>query len=422
MAEIKGYRPRIMDPILAERLKAIGGVMVEGARGSGKTQLATRQAGSVSRLDVDVQQRTLAELSPSTFLQGATPQLIDEWQLVPSLWDQVRREIDDRRLPGQFILTGSATPEENTRFHTGIGRLSRLQLRPMTLFETGASTGHVSLSQIFQNAAEPTLGSHNGLEFFAELIIRGGWPAMLDQSPVAAQQFSIDYVESLLQFDVPQISGGIRNSQGLKRLLTAYAQLSAHPVSKTKIIDRATHAEDDPKSADLARTTADSYLDAAQRLMILDDIDAWSPGLRSRIRLSSTPKRFLVDPSLAAALMRVDASGLINDLNTMGFLFEALVIRDLRVYAQPLEADVYHYREHATGLEVDAIIQGRDGRWIGCEVKMGVSQIDSAAESLLKVARKIASAPAALMVIVMSGPAYQRPDGVWVVPIDQLGP
>lgn len=396
--------------------------MVEGARGSGKTQLATRQARSVSRLDVDVQQRTLAELSPATFLQGAVPQLIDEWQLVPSLWDHVRREIDDRRRPGQFILTGSATPEENTRFHTGIGRISRLQLRPMTLFETGASTGRVSLAQVFQNEAESTLGSANGIEFFAELIIRGGWPAMLGQAPAAAQQFSIDYVENLLQFDVPQISGGIRNSQGLQRLLTAYAQLSAHPVSKTKIIDRAANAENDPKSTALARATADSYLDAAQRLMILDDVEAWSPGLRSRIRLSSTPKRFLVDPSLAAALMRVDAAGLINDLNTMGFLFEALVIRDLRVYAEPLDADIYHYREHATGLEIDAIIQHRDGSWVGCEIKMGVSQIDAAAESLLKVARKIVHAPAALMVVVMSGPAYRRPDGVWVVPIDQLGP
>lgn len=422
MAELTGYRPRIMDKILAKRLHAIGGVMVEGARGTGKTQLATRQAGSVSRLDVDVQQRTLAELSPSTFLQGATPQLVDEWQLVPSLWDQVRREIDDRRLPGQFILTGSSTPEESTRFHTGTGRLSRLHLRTMTLFETGASSGHVSLAQLFENTATPTLGSHNGIEFFAELIIRGGWPAMLGQTPAAAQQFSIDYAENLLQFDLPQISGRIRNSQGLKRLLTSYAQLSAHPVSKTKIIERATNAENDPKSASLARATADSYLDAAQRLMILDDIEAWSPGLRSRVRLSSTPKRFLVDPSLAAALMRVDAQGLLNDLNTMGFLFEALVIRDLRVYAQPFDADIYHYREHATGLEVDAIIQRRDGTWIGCEVKMGVSQIDAAAESLLKVARKITTKPAALMVVVMSGPAYQRPDGVWVIPIDQLGP
>lgn len=413
------YIPRIADTLLREQLASLGAVAIEGPRSSGKTETAAHQARSAVRLDVDANARALAEVEPALLLEGDQPRLIDEWQEFPRLWDHVRRAVDDSRgRPGQFILTGSSMPADDARSHTGAGRISRLRMRTLSLFESGFSSGGVSIRRLLDGSQVAAAGSDRSIRDYAEQIVRGGWPASIRQSPRVAEQYARAYARNAMDTDIPALGGKPRNPASLQRFFTAYAQLTGSPVSISAVVKRAFAAE-----GGITDETAQRYREAAERLMLIEDLPAWSPALRSRTRLVSTPKRFFVDPSLAAAYLGVDAAGLLADLNTMGFLFENLALRDLRCYADALDCMMSHYRESNGELEADMVLSTRSGEWIAFEVKMGASRIDEAAAALTKLRdRRVESPPAALVVVTMKGGAYQRPDGVWVVPLNLLGP
>ncbi len=356
---------------------------------------------------------------PNLVLSGNTPRLIDEWQVEPGIWNHVRREIDDRGKPGQFILTGSAVPSDDVIRHTGAGRILRLRMRPMSLAESGHSTGEVSLSELFEgqpaSCQQPTLS----IEDIATLISTGGWPGMLHLKPAQAQTVVRGYVDEIVRADINRVDGIDRDPVLVERFLISCARNISTLVSNNTLANDA-GGRDGP----LDPGTVNSYLSALQRLMVIEDAPPWSPNLRSRSRLRAASKRLFVDPSIAVAALGVSPGRLLLDLEFLGFLFEALVFRDLRVFAQAMDAKVLHYRD-STGLEVDAVVETPDGRWAAFEIKLGQHRIDQGAASLLKLARRINTdrhgKPAALGVIVPKGYGYRRPDGVDVIPIGALG-
>ena len=394
--------------------------MIEGPKACGKTETARQHAQSEVLLDVDPEAQRAAAIDPRLVLPGAVPRLIDEWQREPRIWDAVRREVDQRRLPGQFLLTGSATPQDSASRHSGAGRMTVMTLRPMTLFEQGFSPGTVSLADLL-DGRDPAVGrSTLDLVAYAERIVIGGWPGLIGRSARDAAAFLSGYIDTIVEHDVGVVSGTRRDPRLVRRFLQAYAQLSAHPARLTTIVERARGIADNEAPS---RWTAEPYLDALDRLMVVDDLEAWNPDLRSRKRLMTTPKRHLVDPSLAAALMESDPARLLGDLNTLGYLFESLAVRDVRVYATASDASAYHYRERAGELEVDIVVERRDGTWVGIEVKMGSNLIDDAARALLRLAStRITRPPTALIVLTATEYAYRRDDGVIVVPLGLLGP
>ncbi|HRN28085.1 MAG TPA: DUF4143 domain-containing protein [Terrimesophilobacter sp.] len=416
------YWPRVADQLLKRDLEVFGAVSIDGPRSSGKTATASEIARSAVRLDTDLNARRLAEIEPDRLLSGARPRLLDEWQVYPHLWDHVRRAVDDAGgKPAQFILTGSAVPADNARVHSGTGRIARLRMRTMSLFELGHSTGEVSLGALFSGTQDPSGQSERTLQEFAEAITRGGWPALLDTPTPSAERFVRAYVDNSFHADIPDIEGSVRKPEAMSRYFLAYAQMTAQPAASTTIAARA-FGNQGPESSVILQT-AERYRDAAVRLMLIEDLPAWSPALRSRTRLARTAKRYFTDPSLAAALMEVNTAGLVNDLNTMGYLFENLVVRDLRVYAELLDAHVFHYRESSGDLEADVVVSKPTGEWVACEVKMGTRQLDAAAANLIKLRdTRVSDPPAALIILTMNGYCYQRPDGVWVVPLGLLGP
>ena len=394
--------------------------MIEGPKACGKTETARQHAASEVLLDIDPEAQRAAAIDARLVLAGAAPRLIDEWQREPRIWDAVRREVDTRRLPGQFILTGSATPRDTTRRHSGAGRMTTVAMRPMTLFEQGFSPGSVSLADLLEGRSPRGGASPLDLSDYAERIVVGGWPALIGRSVGAAMAFTSGYIDNIVEHDIDIVSGARRNPRLVRRFLQAYAQLSAHPARVSTIVDRARGEAGDEAPS---RWTAEPYLDALARLIVVDDVEAWNPQLRSRSRLMSTPKRHLVDPSLACALMECGPTRLLGDLNTMGYLFESLAVRDVRVYATAANASVFHYRERAGELEVDLIVERRDGAWIGIEVKMGSNLVDEAARSLQRLASaRVARPPEALLVLTATQYSYQRDDGVSVVPLGLLGP
>ena len=420
------YVPRIADGQLTDRLAALGAVVIEGPKACGKTATARRRAASEVLLDVDVEAMRAVAVDPRLVLDGPSPRLIDEWQREPRVWDAVRRAVDDRSAPGQFILTGSATPNDDAARHSGAGRISVMRMRPMTLFEQGYSTGQASLAVLMSGEAPDATRSALTLGAYAERIVVGGWPQLLGAQPTVAIQFIRDYLDTIVEHDIDAVSGARRDPRLVRRFLYAYAQLTAHPARLSTIIVRAhggdfEGADDDPGG--LTRWSAEPYLRALRRMMIVDEIEAWSPSLRSRSRLISLPKRLLVDPSLAAGLMDCSPERLLGDLNTLGFLFESLAARDLRIYAEASGGQVFHYRESSGDLEVDLVVEQSDGRWAGFEVKLGGDLVDEAAAALLHLARtRVSVAPSALVVITGTEYAYRRPDGVWVLPLGCLGP
>jgi predicted AAA+ superfamily ATPase len=329
--------------------------------------------------------------------------------------------VDDRHLPGQFVLTGSAMPTDDIPRHSGAGRFSIIRMRPMTLFEQGHSNGAVSLGALL--ASEDLAASQCGLDqrAYAERIVIGGWPGLIARSAREADVFIRGYLDAIVEHDVQAASGTRRDPDKVRRFLRAYAQLTAHPVSLSKLVERA--GEQATNGDTLTRFAAEPYLEALRRLMVVDEVEAWNAALRSRARLMSTPKRHLVDPSLAATLMDCDPERLLGDLNTLGFLFESLATRDVRVYAQANDASVFYYRERGGELEVDLVVERRDGAWLGIEVKLGGSLIDRAAAALLHLSETRAAAPAAALVVLTATEyAYRRDDGVLVVPLGLLGP
>ena len=414
------YVKRIADGLVASALGAVGAVVIEGPKACGKTETARQHALSEVLLDVEPEAQRAVGIDARLILPGPVPRLIDEWQREPRIWDAVRREVDSRRSPGQFILTGSATPKDSAARHSGAGRMSVVRMRPMTLFEQGFSPGTASVADLLAGRDPPAGTSTLDLIAYAERIVVGGWPALIGRSASDAMAVTMGYIDNIVEYDIDVVSGARRDPRLVRRFLQAYAQLSAHPSRLSTIVERARGiAEDEAPS----RWTAEPYLDALKRLMVVDDVEAWNPDLRSRTRLMTTPKRHLVDPSLAAALMECDPARLLGDLNSLGYLFESLAVRDIRVYASAVSASVYHYRERAGELEVDLIIEGRNGSWIGVEVKMGSALIDEAATALLRLAStRVIRPPVALVVLTATEYAYRRDDGVHVVPLGLLGP
>lgn len=416
------YLPRIVDAELATLLDAHGAVVVEGPKACGKTETARKQATSEVLLDIDVNAQQAAAIDPSLVLNGEPPRLLDEWQIVPALWNQVRRAVDADSRPGRYILTGSATPADDHTRHTGAGRFGRLRMRPMTLVELGVSTGDVSLSALLTGTASSSPDAGLTVPDLADEIVRGGWPGMRQLSSEAAARAVRDYLDQIRRTDIAAVDGVRRDPERVLRVLRSVARNTATQAKLTSIARDASGGDGEIKDDTVAE-----YLRSLTRLMIIEDLPAWRPHLRSSHQLRTGPTRHFVDPSLAAAALRATSETLLQDLKTLGLLFESLVIRDLRVYAQASDAEVAHYRD-SSGLEVDAILSAADGRWVALEIKLGATPeiVDEAAERLRAFANRVddtaRGAPAALGVVVGTGYGFVRPDGVHVLPIGSLGP
>ncbi len=415
------YRPRIIDAELDASLKSAGAVLIEGAKASGKTKTARQMAKSEVLLDVDEQARQAAALAPQVVLEGDEPRLIDEWQQEKRIWDHVRRAVDERGGPGHFILTGSSQPQDDKTRHVGAGRIIRLLMRPMTLVEMGYSSGDISLQAIMTGAVPRATDTGMTVAQIADLICQGGWPDLIDATPGDAQRLLRSYVGEVAKVDVQRLDGIRRHPRAVTRLLRSLARNVGNPVAI-----RALAADMNGTDGAADQETVGTYLDALARLHITEDLPAWSPTLQSKVRLRTSEVRYFVDPSLAVAALRADAARLQHDWRWFGFLFENLVIRDLRVYAQSFDAQVFAFRDE-TGLEADAVVEFPDGRWGAFEVKLGSrEQIDQAATSLLRVRGRvntsIAGEPAVLGVITATGFGYVRADGVSVIPISTISP
>jgi len=420
MSANSSYRARILDEELRERLQISGAVLIEGPKACGKTETARQAAASEVLLDVDEEARAAASIDPGLILAGDTPRLIDEWQVEPRVWNHVRRAVDDRRQPGQFILAGSAVPADDQTRHSGAGRFSRLRMRSMSLFESGLSDGSISLRALMDGGKASSTNSID-LPEMAEAVARGGWPALQEMPIEGAMKGLSDYLEEVSRTDINRIDGIQRDPARVRRLLRSLARNVATHVTSTTLATDSSDGGDEP----LKRQTVAEYLAALERLFVVEDQGPWEPHLRSRSILRKTPKRHFVDPSLAAAALGAGPEALVRDLNLFGFLFESLAVRDLRIYSQPLRGEVRQFRDNK-GLEIDAIVESNAG-WAAFEVKLGgPDAIDEAAAALLKFAREIdtrrSGEPAALGVIVAGGYGYTREDGIQVIPITALGP
>ncbi|MBW6520957.1 MAG: DUF4143 domain-containing protein [Desulfoarculaceae bacterium] len=410
------YRSRVVDNELRQRLSSTGAVVIEGPKACGKTATARNLAASEVLLDVDENARQAVAVDPRLVLAGDTPRLIDEWQIEPAIWNHIRRTVDERDAPGQFILTGSAAPADDITRHTGAGRLTRLRLRPMTLFELERSAGTVSLAELLNGGRPACPDPGLNIPELTELIAVGGWPGHLRLTSQQALRANRDYLEEIRRVDISRVDGVRRDPDKVGRLLRSLARNAGTYASATGM------AED---IGGITVQTVLEYLASLERLMIVEDQPAWAPHLRSRSRLRSAAKRHFVDPSLAVAALRATPEGLLNDMNLLGFLFESLVVRDLRVYAQVVDAEVLQYRDN-TGLEVDAVIQCADGRWGAFEIKLGTGMVEQGVASLLKFAARVdtdkCGPPSLLAVITGTGYGYLRDDGVSVIPIAALKP
>lgn len=421
--EREDYRPRLIDNIIDSYLDAFGAVCVEGPKWCGKTWTSSYHCKSEIMLgnpDGNFQNRQLAQMSPSLVLEGETPRLIDEWQEVPQLWDAVRYKVDQNGNKGQFILTGSATPNHKGILHSGAGRIAKLRMRPMSLFESGNSSGDISLKDICEGRIEPKISGEVDLRKLIDFIIRGGWPANQETTLKQAAYLPIQYIRAVLDDDVYRIDNVKRDKHKMELLLRSLARNEATTVTNKKLKNDIKEIDDE----DIDVETVSAYLDVFQRLFLTDNQKPFEAKLRSSIRIKQAEKRHLSDPSLAAALLNATPEMLLNDLNTLGFLFEALCERDLKIYAESFDAELYHYQDYNNN-EMDAVIAMPDGKWCGFEIKLGANQIDMAAENLIKIKNEIkasgGTAPDSLCVICgLSNAAYQRPDGVFVVPITAL--
>ena len=414
------YRPRVADGELADRMRSAGAVLMEGPKACGKTATAQRVAATLFRMDTDDGARALVDTAPEVLLSAQPPVLFDEWQVAPKLWNLVRHEVDDLGgAPGRFILTGSSTPVDDAKRHTGAGRYSMLRMRPMSLFETGASTGQVSLRKLFDGDFTPSLDPGVTVPALVNCIVTGGWPALLEVPLRAAQRWISDYVRTIVEVDMPQM--GVRRDPGtLRRLLASLGRGTGTDMSTQAIANDIAGSD-----RSVQRDTVAGYLDILNRLMITEDMPAWAPHMRSTTPLRKSPTRFMTDPSLGVAALGVGPGQLLLDLNATGFHFEGLVVRDLRVYAQPLGGRLSHWRDNNQH-EVDIIITLDDGRWGAIEVKMNPDAVDAAAASLLRFKDKVDTAktgePAFLAVATTRAAALRRGDGVYVLPVASLGP
>lgn len=420
---MKKYRSRIADKILLDKLEAKGAVLIEGAKWCGKTTTANQVAKSSIFMQDPAkrdQYLKMAELNPSLLLEGETPHLIDEWQLAPQLWDAVRCEVDRRDEFNQFILTGSSVPIlGRTTSHTGTGRISRMVMRPMSLFESGESNGSISLGSLFCEQKDIAAKSLIDIHQAAFLICRGGWPKALDQTDRIALRQAIDYYDAVVESDSSAVDGIDRNPQRVKLLMRSFSRFIASDAKLTHIrADMITNESDS-----LDEDTIFSYINALKRIFVVEDLPAWSPNLRSKTAIRTSDTRHFVDPSIAVASLGIGPDDLLNDLKTMGLFFESMCIRDLRIFSEALDGSLYHYRDK-TGLECDAVVHLRNGSYALIEVKLGGKEIDIAAENLLRLKSRIDTdrmkAPSFLMILTGTEFAYKREDGVFVVPLGCL--
>jgi predicted AAA+ superfamily ATPase len=421
LGRIRNYIPRFADTELASRLRATGAVLIEGPRGCGKTQTALQAAESAVRLDRDQAARRAGELNPALLLDGERPRLIDEWQLVKEVWNEVRGDVDDHPdQVGRYILAGSAVPADDETRHTGSLRITRLRMRPMSLAESGHSSKAVSLGALFAGGEPEATDPGLDIRDIAERIVIGGWPALLRRDPADAMVATQGYLDETCRVDLGRLDGPRHDPENVARVLRSLARNTATEVSARTIAADVAGAE-----GSIDYHTAIDYIKALARLFIVEDLPAWSPALRSRGVLRSSVTRHFVDPSLAAAALGAGTDRLLGDPESLGFLFESLVIRDLRIYGQAIGATVSHYRE-AKGVEADSILMMRDGRWAALEVKLGQGEIDKAAGGLLRVVDHVDTdrhgTPSFTAVVTGWGYAYRRPDGVFVVPIGALAP
>lgn len=416
------YLPRVADEKLKLLLATSGAVLVVGPKWCGKTRTAEETAKSVLYMqdpDHTAEYKLLADTKPSRLLDGETPRLLDEWQVAPALWNAVRFAVDRRKDKGQFILTGSVVPPEAPDMHTGTGRISRMTMRTMSLYESRESSGGISLRGLFDGNADMSDENKLPIERIAFILTRGGWPeAILESNEKYASQMVYNYLDAVANQDMSRMDGVERNPDRVFSLLRSIARnISTQASTSTLLKDLISNDEG------LSDKTVNNYLTVMKELFVLEDLPAWSPHLRSKKAIRTTAKRHFADPSIAAAALRADSGKLMNDFNTFGYLFESLCIRDLRVYADSLDGSVYHYRDQLN-FEVDAIIQLKDGRWAAVEIKMGAGEIEKASENLTKFKNNIdyskMPGPSFLMVMTATEFAFQMKNGVWVVPIGCL--
>lgn len=419
---MKNYIPRLLDDVLKKRLELYGAILITGPKWCGKSTTAKEYAKSVLELQnprTRSNNLEIAKTRPDFLLEGEKPRLIDEWQDAPMLWDAIRYDVDNTGLKNQYILTGSVTPRDEEPKHTGTGRIVRLLMRPMSLYESGDSTGEVSLNDLFEGKDEIKGISSKELEDIAFLCARGGWPGAINVSRSGALTIARDYFESLITNDIKTVDGIDRNPNRLRTVLRSLARNICTTASLSTIKEDTSYND-----AEISEKTIADYINALSKLYVIDDVDAWCPKLRSKTDIRTTAKRSFIDPSIAMAALRATDKDLLKDFRTFGFIFESLCIRDLKIYAQSLDGDVFFYRDK-NELESDAVIHLKDGRWGAIEIKIGSEDaINDAAASLLRLANIVdteeMNKPSFLMVITAGKYAYRREDGVYVVPITTL--
>ncbi|MBQ8042809.1 MAG: ATP-binding protein [Clostridia bacterium] len=415
------YLPRIVDSEINELMQIMGAVLIEGCKWCGKSTTGAFHAKSIIEFQNPDRKQEYDEIKntkPSLFLSGEKPRMFDEWQMYPVVWDSIRTDVDHTRLKGQYILTGSAKPSEGETMHTGTGRISRVVMRPMSLYETGESTGEVSFQDIL-NGKDIDGVSKNSLEDLASIIVRGGWPASLEIKGDTKYRFAKEYVKSLIHEEVKQVDGVERNPDKMQCVLRSLARNISTQVSNATI-------EGDVKNSfydDISRPTINDYINTLEKLFVIENVNATNLNLRSKYALRTKPKKYFVDPSIATAILEIKPNDLIGDLRTFGFLFESLCIRDLKIYTQSYGGDLTFYRDEKE-FEIDAILRTSSGKWGAIEIKLGAGHIDEAANNLLKFKDKVdiskCGEPAFLMVLTGTNYSYRREDGVYVVSIGTL--
>lgn len=421
---MENYKARIIDKKIDKYLSVFGAICIEGPKWCGKTWTSSYHSNSeiyIGDPSGNFQNRQLAQMSPSLVLEGETPRLIDEWQEVPPLWDAVRYKVDQIPKKGQFILTGSATPNHKGILHSGAGRIARIRMRTMSLYESGDSSGDVSLEDLCNGKLTPKMTGEVDLKNVIEFIIRGGWPASLGLPTESAALLPKEYLEAVLNDDIYRVDGVKRNTHKMRLLLRSLARNESTTVSNKTLKNDIKEIDDE----DIDTATIADYLNILDRLFITDNQKPFSTKIRSSVRIKQSEKRHFCDPSLACALLNITPHMLLNDLETLGFLFESLCERDLKIYAESIDAHVYHYQDYKNR-EIDTIIELNDGRWCAIEIKLGANQIESAAENLKKIYEEMEKDPKSIlpsaMIIVcgLSNAVYQREDGIYVVPLTAL--
>ncbi len=416
------YLPRIIDDVLVERLKTIGAILIEGPKWCGKTMTASMVSKSqLFMQDPDNKSSYLkaADTKPSLLLRGDKPRLLDEWQMAPVLWDAVRFNIDQTGLTNQYILTGSAVPRDNAVMHSGTGRIGRLTMRPMSLYESSESNGTVSLDSLFNGMSDIEAVANLSIEEIAAAIVRGGWPAAVTSNNRAMLRYAIDYTDAIINRDIVLVDGVKKDPEKVRTVMRSLARNISTLATVNTIAEDVAGAEGDCVSS----KTVSYYISTLRRIFVVEDLPAWNPIIRSKTAIRTSVKRQFIDPSIATAILRLNPEKILEDFEYFGFLFESLCIRDLRIYAEAIDGKVFHYRDKSD-LEVDAIIALADGRWGAIEIKLGSKEIEKAAINLIKLAKRINTKkmkePSFLMVLTGGQYAYQRDDGVLIVPISCL--